>query len=285
MAAFKERTLLLQMQRFMRLPPTIHHERLARSLRNRIEVSLGNLMQPFSILRHMARTLTGIFLGQCFPVLCKQRNELNYWRGVKKTEGQMSNEHYKYFYTHHFGFDVSYYNDKVILDLGCGPRGSLEWADKANRRIGLDPLVNKYLKLGANQHRMEYINAPFERIPLRSAECDAVFSFNSLDHVEDIGKTIQEIKRIVRPSGIFLLLVEVNHPPTPCEPHEITPAKLLDDLLPEFECELLDVYEPVLPGMYDSILADKKLRDPHKTTANGYLSAKFKRTACQLSLT
>jgi len=174
--------------------------------------------------------------------------------------------------------DGSYYENKVILDIGCGPRGSLEWASMALRRIGLDPLVKEYLRLGASHHRMEYIDAPSENIPLKDAECDAVFSFNSLDHVEDIDQTLSEIKRVTRPGGIFLLLVEVNHPPTDCELHQLTPKKLVDSLKPEFDCESLQVYKPVANGMYQSIHADEKLPHPEDTTEIGYLSSKFIRT-------
>ncbi len=136
----------------------------------------------------------------------KRFNELIYWSQRKKAETVLSNRHYKYFYTTHFGLDETYYKNKIILDVGCGPRGSLEWASMAMRRIGLDPLADEYLKLGADQHKMEYICSPSENIPVNNAECDAVFSFNSLDHVENVEKTLDEIKRITRPAEFFCSL-------------------------------------------------------------------------------
>lgn len=147
----------------------------------------------------------------------------------------------------------------------------------ASRRIGLDPLAKEYLRLGANQHRMEYIDSPSEAIPFMNAECDAVFSFNSLDHVEDVDQTLKEIKRVTRPGGIFLLLVEVNHPPTACEPHQLTPNKLIESLKPEFICESLQVYKLAVNGMYQSIRADEKLPHPVDTKEIGYMSARFTR--------
>jgi hypothetical protein len=68
---------------------------------------------------------------------------------------------------------------------------SLEWPSTASRRLGLDPLAKEYLKLGANQHQMEYIDSVSEIIPLKDSECDAVFSFNSLGHGKDVGQTIK----------------------------------------------------------------------------------------------
>ncbi len=211
-------------------------------------------------------------------ISCKEENELHYWKERKKAEGVLTNKHYEHFYTTHFGLTASYYENKIILDIGCGPRGSLIWASMASRRIGLDPLAKEYLRLGARNHQMEYINAPSEAIPLMDSECDAVFSFNSLDHVEDVHQTLKEIKRVTRPGGIFLLLVEVNHPPTQCEPHRLRPKKLIDSLKPEFYCDSLQVYKRVDNGMYKSILGDNKISHPEDTNEIGYMSAKFIRT-------
>ena len=124
---------------------------------------------------------------------------------------------------------------------------------------------------------MEYIAAPSERIPLEDGLCDAVFSFNSLDHVEDIDKTLGEIKRVVKPGGIFLLIVEINQVPTACEPHLMVPELLLNSLKPEFECEMVKAYRPVVHGGYQSILEDSQISNPAETSEIGYLTAKFTR--------
>ncbi len=228
---------------------------------------------------NLAREFASLVFRKFSPIRWKESSELRYWKGRKQSEGVLSNEHYEYFYTTHFGLDAEFYNNKVLLDIGCGPRGSLEWASMAARRIGLDPLAKEYLQLGTSRHRMEYMDAPSEKIPMADATCDAVFSFNSLDHVEDVDQTLREIKRVTRPGGIFLLLVEVNHLPTACEPHTLTPKKVLDTLEPEFNCESLRVYQPVVPGMYDSIRANHPFPHPQETREIGYLSAKFTRIA------
>lgn len=225
----------------------------------------------------MAFKIVGSITKIISPVRWKEFNELLYWKHRKQAEHELSNDHYKYFYTTHFGLSDYYYENKVILDIGCGPRGSLEWASMALRRIGIDPLANAYLKLGADQHDMEYMNAAAEKIPLEDAECDAIFSFNSLDHVGDIDQTIREIKRITRVNGTFLVLVEVNHQPTDCEPHFITPEILVELLSPEFVCEQLEVYRPTGRGIYDAILAGDRFHDPMVTKETGYMSARFTR--------
>lgn len=209
----------------------------------------------------------------------KEYNELRYWERRQEVEGVLANSHYRYFYTAHFGLDDSDYREKVVLDIGCGPRGSLEWASMASRRIGLDPLAKEYVRLGADAHKMEYVEAPSEAMPMEDGTCDVVCSFNSLDHVEEVERTVSEIKRVTRPGGLFLLLVEVNHPPTDCEPHRLTPSMLTESMEPEFRLQTLRVYRPVGDGMYNSILADDEVFHPERTKERGYMSARFVRVA------
>lgn len=212
------------------------------------------------------------------PVRIKEYYEMKYWVGKKRTEGQLSNKHYEQFYTTHFDINGEYYQDKVLLDIGCGPRGSLEWANMAKRRIGLDPLADKYLKLGASEHQMEYMASSSEDIPLPNSSCDAVFSFNSIDHVESLEETAKEIKRVTKPGGIFLVLVEVNHPPTVCEPHGLTPQSLLDLMQPEFSVNDLKVYKSAIDhDMYASLLENQLTDQPEATTEIGFMSVKFVR--------
>ena len=57
----------------------------------------------------------------------KYESEFN-WKNVSEQEkGILNNKHYEQFYTEIFDLDKNFYNDKIILDIGCGPRGSLEW--------------------------------------------------------------------------------------------------------------------------------------------------------------
>lgn len=219
----------------------------------------------------------GAVAGTIAPLRWKEYNELGYWKKKHRAEGVLSNDHYVHFYTGHFGLDPEAYRDKVILDIGCGPRGSLEWADMARRRIGLDTLAREYMALGADRHAMEYFDAPSEAIPLDDGACDAVFSFNSLDHVESIEKTVAEIKRVLKPGGWLLLLVEINHPPTKCEPHTLTPQGLVDAFAPELRVRDAKAYRMVEKGMYQSILRNARYPDPFSVTEEAFFSARFDR--------
>lgn len=124
----------------------------------------------------------------------KYESEFNYWKNVAEQEqnGSFYNNHYEQFYTELFDLDKTFYNDKIVLDIGCGPRGSLEWADMTKERIGLDPLADKYENLREGNHKMDYVSSCAENIPFNDNYFDVVCSFNSLDHVDNLFLRLKE---------------------------------------------------------------------------------------------
>ncbi len=194
----------------------------------------------------------------------------------------LNNSHYEYFYTTHFGLPKSFYSGKRILDIGCGPRGALEWADNAAERIGLDPLAKDYEELGIKNQKMKYVASGAENIPFPDGYFDVVISFNSLDHVDDLDKCIAEIIRAVKPDGLFLLLTDVNHKPTATEPISFS-----WDVVEKFKPALTLIeqkhYEKGNSGLYDSIKNDNILYNFNDLkTRYGILSAKFQKMPVEL---
>jgi SAM-dependent methyltransferase len=152
----------------------------------------------------------------------KGEAELRFWRDRYEIEGSLQGPHYERFFTTHFHLDRDFFRDKRLLDIGCGPRGSLEWADMAAERVGLDPLVDDYRELGIDSHSMSYVGAGAEAIPFTDGHFDVVSALNALDHVDDLDAVIAEITRVTRSGGNLLLIVEVGHTPTPTEPQTLT---------------------------------------------------------------
>lgn len=200
--------------------------------------------------------------------------EMVYWRERIRNEGVLKNAHYEYFYTTHFGLNHEYYKGKKILDIGCGPRGSLEWADLVAERIGLDPLGDMYKELGTSRHRMKYVASGSEDIPFSKNYFDVIASFNSLDHVDDLDRTIAEIKRVLKPGGFFLLLTELGHDPTPCEP-VVFAWDITERFTDMFSVVEERHFERSLSGMYDSIHANVPYDHSKDGKRYGILSVKF----------
>jgi ubiquinone/menaquinone biosynthesis C-methylase UbiE len=204
--------------------------------------------------------------------------ELEYWEKRVRDEGTLKNDHYQHFYTEFFGLTKEDYRGKSVLDIGCGPRGSLEWADMASRRVGLDPLADEYLKLGADKHAMEYVASGSEHMPFETGAFDIVCSFNSLDHVADLDQVIREIIRVVKPNGLFLLITDVNHDPKPAEPTCFS-WDIVDRFTAHFDLEQVGHWEKSKNGIYQSLLAPKPYSHDDLSKRYGILTARLRRKA------
>jgi SAM-dependent methyltransferase len=174
-------------------------------------------------------------IDTAFPTARKHRAELNFWQELfTASGGTLWNGHFEPLFTTVYDLEPAEFRGKRILDIGCGPCGSLEWATMAAERVGLDPLARKYKALGIDKHRMRYVAARSERIPFPDGYFDIVSCLNALDHVDNFDKTIAEIKRVTRRGGLFLVSVEINHPPTVYEPLAISESDMAR-LAPEFK--------------------------------------------------
>ncbi|HEY0790379.1 MAG TPA: class I SAM-dependent methyltransferase [Chthoniobacterales bacterium] len=214
--------------------------------------------------------------ARLFPVHYKERHEIAYWKSRLATEAQLGNESYVQFYTSSFDLEPGFYAGKRILDIGCGPRGSLEWADMAAERVGLDPLVPSYLKIGADRHKMAYVAASSDAIPFATEHFDVVCAFNSLDHVAHLEKTVAEIKRVTRSGGLFLLITEVNHPPSATEPINL-PWSITAAFADKFSLLEEKRYEIGNHDIYRQIAMDNRFDSGNQTDRPGILAAKFKK--------
>ncbi len=166
--------------------------------------------------------------------ILKQKFEWIFWKNVYRKEKQLTNHHYEEFFTEHFGIEKAFYTDKKILDIGCGPRGSLDWAGEAKERIGLDPLADKYRTIAPAESFTKLVQGNAEHIPFEAEYFDVISSFNSLDHVDDLDQVISEIKRVLKPGGVFLLITDIHATPTLTEPSAFD-WDIIEKFEPEFE--------------------------------------------------
>lgn len=206
----------------------------------------------------------------------KGTEELSYWRGCLEREGVLQNSWYHGFYTVHFGLSDDFYAGKRILDIGCGPRGSLEWADMTALRVGLDAIADDYRALGADRQKMIYLQAVAEAIPFPADHFDVVCSFNSLDHVDDLDAAIREIMRVLAPGGLFLLLTDLHDEPTVCEPSTFS-WDIVARCAPPLEVLDERHYEKGERGMYTSITDAVPFDHNDARQRYGVLSVKFRK--------
>jgi SAM-dependent methyltransferase len=109
-----------------------------------------------------------------------------------------------------------------LLEVGSGPMPSAT-CFKDCRLYCLEPLLPEYLQAGFPLHYYEgvtFIHGVAENIPTFDASFDAVISVNAIDHVDSIEETASEIRRVLKPAGLFRIHVHY-HSPKICEPIEL----------------------------------------------------------------
>ncbi len=139
--------------------------------------------------------------------------------------------------------DRDFFKEKIVLSIGPGPVGFLEACD-ARIKIGIDPLANAFRRHGLllPESGVVYINTGAEKIPLVDAFVDITISRNSLDHVEEPQRVVDEIWRLLKPNGHLILNVDIEHGKRSMEPHNFSIADV-DSILSRFRIERKYIYE------------------------------------------
>jgi len=92
--------------------------------------------------------------------------------------------------------------DSKVLDLGCGPK---------DQAVPAGYLGYKYVGIDYD-NRAADILADAHSIPFRSETFDCVLSYAVLEHLHNPFIAVQEIKRILKPGGVFCGTVSQGEP-------------------------------------------------------------------------
>ena len=139
-----------------------------------------------------------------------------------------------------------------VLDVGCGISSVLHFIP--GDRYGIDPLAEEYQKLYSYPAALTIQKADAESLPFADAFFDVVFCSNVLDHINDPGKTIEEIVRVLRPKGYFILTVEIftqKHKRDPAHPHCLLKSEVEQLISGRFE--KVSEYESPWIGLHNYV--------------------------------
>lgn len=96
-----------------------------------------------------------------------------------------------------------------VLDVGCG--GGLlteEFARLGCAVTGVDPSSESLEVARAHAREegldIEYREATGDELPFEDGAFPVVYCCDVLEHVDDVGRTVAEIARVLRPGGVFL---------------------------------------------------------------------------------
>ncbi len=140
-----------------------------------------------------------------------QAKEESFWRRDDVIKGEMNRviQRYKKIIEE---IELTLNSNPKILDVGCGPTCAARFFTKG-KKIFFDPLMSsykeKYADLPVND---ELLRGVGECIPFKDNTFDVILCFNALDHMRNPRKTLDEIRRVLKVNGIFILGV-FCHPP------------------------------------------------------------------------
>jgi ubiquinone/menaquinone biosynthesis C-methylase UbiE len=137
----------------------------------------------------------------------------------------------------------SFNQNTKVLDVGCGISTILHFVD--GYRFGLDSLAEVYKTLYYYPEDLNIITAVAEDIPFKDNYFDVVFCSNAFDHFDDIHKASDEIYRVLKSGGVFVLIIEIFKEKVEridAHPYCLLKEEVLD-LTKVYTC----LYEEVLP--------------------------------------
>jgi len=143
-------------------------------------------------------------------------HELGFWLNYKKSgssnnAGTNSIDERKNQLTNRFNTKVhTNFDEKIVLDVGCGPFGGFLPHVNAKTKIGIEPLAREFQKLYPVDPDIITISAMAEDIPLLSESVDACYCINMLDHTMKPYEAMEEIYRILKPGGYLAFAVDVG---------------------------------------------------------------------------
>jgi 2-polyprenyl-6-hydroxyphenyl methylase/3-demethylubiquinone-9 3-methyltransferase len=96
-----------------------------------------------------------------------------------------------------------------VLDVGCGGGLLAEPLARVGCRVtGVDPSRGSLEVARAHAHAsgldIDYVHGVAEALPADDDVFDAVVCCDVLEHVTDLGATIREVARVLRPGGLYL---------------------------------------------------------------------------------
>ncbi len=109
--------------------------------------------------------------------------------------------------TRRFALPDGFFAGRRVLDVGSGPVGMIHFLPEAALRVRLDPLLPEYRDRLPLAEPQLSLAAGGERLPLADASVDIAVCFNAIDHVRDPLACLNEIQRVLRPGGTFLVMV------------------------------------------------------------------------------
>jgi ubiquinone/menaquinone biosynthesis C-methylase UbiE len=103
-----------------------------------------------------------------------------------------------------------------VVDIGCGPGSAVRAAARRGARVvGVDPapvMLRLASAVTRDQSRISWSQGSAEELPLPNGWATVVWSLKTVHHWKDVTTGLAELRRVLAPSGQFLVMERRVHP-------------------------------------------------------------------------
>lgn len=109
----------------------------------------------------------------------------------------------------------------TVMDIGCGTGSALRHASEKvthGTLIGIDP-VPRMIEIAREKtsghsaaDRITYYEGSAENLPIKDSSVNVVLAFDSYDHWQDKTVGLMEVRRVLRPNGLFVVVKDGGLP-------------------------------------------------------------------------
>jgi len=148
-------------------------------------------------------------------------------------------------HTARYRFSKRWAADRDVLDLGSGEGyGTFHLAGAARRACGIDIAEDGVRHAGRRYvaDNLDYLHMDVQSLGFADESFDVATSFEVIEHLPDVRRYLDEIHRVLRPGGQFIVSTP-NHDKVP-EPG-INPFHVKEYTVDEFQAMLSEVFDHV----------------------------------------
>jgi len=120
---------------------------------------------------------------------------------------EMSDTYFEHL--HRYAFASKFTFDKKVLDLACGEGygvNILARNAKSVTGIDYDEKTINHAKKTYKQKNIEFLKGSITDVPIKDSKLfDVIVCFEAIEHVDEQEKVLQEVKRLLKEDGIFLI--------------------------------------------------------------------------------
>jgi len=125
-----------------------------------------------------------------------------------------------------YEFARAFVDGKHVLDLACGVGyGTAYLADAAQHAVGVDVSWEaiEYAVKHYNRANVSFAQGDALMMPFSSSSFDAVISFETIEHVPDAELYLAEVKRLLKPNGVYIVSTPAakTYTRTPANPYHV----------------------------------------------------------------